>query len=122
MSLLVNSKTIALNRNRNELATDIELAMKDIAKITGAKLDNDLLETSVLLESGLDSLGFAMLVASLEERLGYDPFVISEHAVYPITYGEFVDFYFNNHPEQWILHPPFQILTEMVFVFVLTTK
>lgn len=91
---------IALNINRNELATDIELAMKDIAKMTGANLEKDIMETSVLLESGLDSLGFAMLVASLEERLGYDPFVISEKAVYPVTYGEFIDFYLDNHPKQ----------------------
>jgi acyl carrier protein len=44
-----------------------------------------------LLQSGLDSLGFALIVARLEERLGYDPF---ENArTFPITFGDFVDLY-----------------------------
>lgn len=47
----------------------------------------------VLLETGLDSLGFAILVARLEEELGYDPFLIMEEAVYPVTLGEFIDIY-----------------------------
>ena len=36
----------------------------------------------VLLESGLDSMGFAVLVVELEEVLGFDPFSISEDAFY----------------------------------------
>ena len=47
----------------------------------------------VLLESGLDSLGFAILVALLEEELDYDPFQLMEDAVYPSTLGEFVAIY-----------------------------
>ena len=47
----------------------------------------------VLLESGLDSMGFAVLVVELEEILGFDPFSISEEAFYPSTFGEFVSFY-----------------------------
>ena len=47
----------------------------------------------VLLQSGLDSLGFAMLVAKLENELGYDPFTMMEDAVYPVTFGEFVAIY-----------------------------
>lgn len=43
-----------------------------------------------LLQSGLDSLGFAILVVRLEETLGYDPFVLSDKPVYPRTFGEFV--------------------------------
>jgi acyl carrier protein len=48
---------------------------------------------SVLLETGLDSLGFAILISRLEERLGFDPFSESDEAFYPRTYGEFVAFY-----------------------------
>lgn len=48
---------------------------------------------SILLETGLDSLGFAILVVRLEETLGYDPFVLSTEAYYPKTFGEFVAFY-----------------------------
>ena len=47
----------------------------------------------VLLESGLDSMGFAVLVVELEEILGFDPFSISEEAFYPSTFGQFVSFY-----------------------------
>jgi acyl carrier protein len=49
----------------------------------------------VLLESGLDSLGVAVLVARLEDALGLDPFteVASEDAAYPVTLGAFVGAY-----------------------------
>ena len=47
----------------------------------------------VLLNSGLDSLGFAVLVTRLEMLLGYDPFTIDPNPVYPRTFGEFVMFY-----------------------------
>ena len=47
----------------------------------------------ILLESGLDSLGFAVLVALLEDELGYDPFQLSDTAVYPRTFGEFHQMY-----------------------------
>lgn len=53
----------------------------------------------VLLESGLDSMGFAVLVVELEEVLGYDPFSISEEAFYPSTFGEFVSFYEKHEPK-----------------------
>ena len=54
-----------------------------------SKVDDDM----ALLESGLDSLGFAMLVTELEEALGFDPFTISDEAYYPITFGELINFY-----------------------------
>jgi acyl carrier protein len=47
----------------------------------------------VLLESGLDSLGFAILVARLEDALGLDPFTTSDDVYYPVTLGEFIRFY-----------------------------
>ena len=53
---------------------------------------------TVLLETGLDSLGFAILVTRLEEELGYDPFSLSADAYYPRTYQEFLDFYEENQP------------------------
>ena len=56
-----------------------------------APLKDDLL----LAESGLDSLGFAVLVARLEDRLGFDPFTAAEEAFFPVTFGEFVKVYEN---------------------------
>ena len=47
----------------------------------------------VLANSGLDSLGFAILVARLEDELGIDPFTASEDVHYPVTLGDFVRFY-----------------------------
>lgn len=48
---------------------------------------------TVLLETGLDSLGFAIIVTRLDEELGYDPFTLSDDAFYPQTFGEFCAFY-----------------------------
>ncbi|MDA1382074.1 acyl carrier protein [Plesiomonas shigelloides] len=53
----------------------------------------DIRDDQVLLESGLDSLGFAILVALLEEELDLDPFQQMEEPVYPTTFGEFVAIY-----------------------------
>nr|WP_025534558.1 acyl carrier protein [Vibrio parahaemolyticus] len=54
---------------------------------------DEISDDQVLLESGLDSLGFAILVALLEEELDLDPFQEMEDAVYPTTFGEFVAIY-----------------------------
>jgi hypothetical protein len=52
----------------------------------------------VLLETELDSLGFAVLVTRLEESLGYDPFSLMTEPVYPTTFGEFVAVYEQHAP------------------------
>jgi acyl carrier protein len=63
-------------------------------EVSGSQLTyNEIKDDTVLLNSGLDSLGFAILVARLEEELGFDPFVEMEEAVYPTTFGEFVAIY-----------------------------
>lgn len=48
-----------------------------------------------LLDSGLDSLGIAVLVARLEDHLGVDPFSTSEEVQFPVTVGDFVKAYEN---------------------------
>lgn len=45
-----------------------------------------------LLESGLDSLCFAIIVTRLEDSLGIDPFAADE-TLFPVTFGEFVQLY-----------------------------
>jgi hypothetical protein len=67
--------------------------MAECAAMSGQTLVADLSDDLVLLESGLDSLGFATLVVRLEEELGYDPFTMREEVVYPRTLGEFVAIY-----------------------------
>jgi aryl carrier-like protein len=44
-----------------------------------------------LLQCGLDSLSFALIVARLEDALGYDPFDTAES--FPVTFGDFVKLY-----------------------------
>lgn len=56
-----------------------------------APLTDDL----ILLQSGLDSLCFAILVARLEDALGVDPFTGADDAYYPVTLGDFIKFYEN---------------------------
>jgi acyl carrier protein len=68
--------------------------MEEIAREHG-KILAPLRDDLVLMESGLDSLGFAVLVARLEDRLGVDPFSTAEDALFPVTFGDFVKVYEN---------------------------
>ena len=47
----------------------------------------------VLLDSGLDSLCLAIIVARLEDSLGVDPFDSDEDAEFPVTVGDFIRLY-----------------------------
>jgi hypothetical protein len=58
----------------------------------------ELVDATVLLETGLDSLGFAVLVTRLEDTLGYDPFSLMSEPVYPVTLAEFVGVYQEHSP------------------------
>lgn len=44
-----------------------------------------------LLQCGLDSLSFALIVARLEDAVGHDPFDTAES--FPVTFGDFVKLY-----------------------------
>jgi acyl carrier protein len=54
-----------------------------------------LTDDAILMNTGLDSLCFAVLVARLEDRLGVDPFSASDDLVFPVTLGDFVRVYEN---------------------------
>jgi acyl carrier protein len=66
--------------------------MEQIAREHG-KILAPLKEDLVLADCGLDSLGFAVPVARLEDWLGIDPFSAAEEAVFPVTLGDFVKVY-----------------------------
>jgi acyl carrier protein len=69
-------------------------AMQQVAReqqVTLPPLDDAL----SLHETGFDSLGFAILVARLEDELGIDPFTIAEDAAFPLTVGDFIKAYEN---------------------------
>ncbi len=48
-----------------------------------------------LMESGLDSLCVAVLVASLDDALELDPFAEDENLAFPVTLGDFIQLYEN---------------------------
>lgn len=52
-------------------------------------------DESPLLDSGLDSLCFAIVVSRLEIVLGVDPFSENTDAPFPVNLGEFIRFYEN---------------------------
>jgi acyl carrier protein len=75
---------------RDEITTQFRLvAAEQDKRLT--PLTDDL----PLLDSGLDSLCFAILVTRLEDALGVDPFSASEDASFPVTLGQFISFYEN---------------------------
>ena len=79
------------------IKSDIIAQFQQVAKEQD-KLLAPLVDDLPLLESGLDSLCFAIIVARLEDALGVDPFsaVAAEDVRFPLTLGEFVNFYEND--------------------------
>ena len=73
---------------RSLIATQMQTVASQQNKAL-APLKDDL----ILLDCGLDSLCFAILVARLEDELGYDPFSTDDDVYFPTTFGDFVQFY-----------------------------
>jgi acyl carrier protein len=72
--------------------------LSQIEQIRGGGSHKDLpllTDDLALVESGLDSLGVAVLVTRLEDTLGLDPFDESEMTTPPVTLGEFIRLYEN---------------------------
>ncbi len=66
---------------------------EDVAREQQRKLA-PLSDNLKLLQSGLDSLSFALIVARLEDSLGFDPFETAD--TFPVTFGDFVRLYENH--------------------------
>lgn len=75
---------------RSEVITQFQRVAEEQDKQLAA-LDDNL----AFLDSGLDSLCFAIVVARLEESLGIDPFSMAQDEGFPVTFGEFIRFYEN---------------------------
>jgi len=71
----------------------IAAKFESVAAAQRKPLAGPLADELVLLESGLDSLCFAIIVATLEDELGFDPFTEAEDVYFPVTFGDFVRFY-----------------------------
>ncbi len=69
---------------------------EDVAREQGRRL-SPLSDDLKLLQSGLDSLSFALIVARLEDSLGFDPFDSAEAVTFPVTFGDFIRLY-ESHP------------------------
>jgi acyl carrier protein len=82
---MIRLKTLS---TRSAIITQFEQVAKE-QKRTLAPLNDDL----VLLDSGLDSLCFAIIVARLEDALGIDPFGADEDVEFPVTLSDFINFY-----------------------------
>jgi hypothetical protein len=74
--------------------SEVVIQFKQVAQEQGKRLA-PLTDGLELLNSGLDSLCFAILVSRLEDALGVDPFTASEDTLFPVTFGDFVSFYEN---------------------------
>lgn len=75
-----------------DMRTVIITAIEAVASEQGKPL-KPLVDDLVLLDSGLDSLCFAILVTRLEDEVGFDPFTLSDDVYFPVTLGDFIRFY-----------------------------
>jgi hypothetical protein len=75
-----------------DVRSEITAQFKQVAQEQDRRLA-PLTDDLELLNSGLDSLCFAIIVARLESLLGLDPFSDSEDARFPVTFGDFINFY-----------------------------
>lgn len=73
---------------RSEVISQFQQVAEEQNRVL-APLSDELL----LLESGLDSLCLAVIVARLEDLLGVDPFTNSGDAPFPVTFGDFIRTY-----------------------------
>lgn len=78
-----------MKTNRKTIITDQLLSL---LREEGVEA-KDLQDSNRLADLGLDSLGFAILIARLETSLGFDPFTEALISEYPETLGDFIEIY-----------------------------
>ena len=66
--------------------------INDVAEGQGVTLP-PLTDDLPLMEAGMDSLFFAILVSRLEDATGRDPFATAKASEFPRTLGELIVFY-----------------------------
>jgi hypothetical protein len=74
--------------------SEIIASFEQVAREQGKQLA-PLSDELGLLESGLDSLCLAVVVARLDDSLGLDPFSAEEEVEFPVTVGDFIKLYEN---------------------------
>ncbi|MEV6517267.1 phosphopantetheine-binding protein [Micromonospora chalcea] len=78
-----------------------EIVLREVVKLIKEEggEDAEVSLQSGLVDSGLDSLAFAVLVTRLEQSMGFDPFLALEDEIFPRTVGELVEVYAGNQME-----------------------
>ena len=74
------------------IGSKIEAIIVEVAAENDKKL-RPLTRDLRLMESGLDSLCLAVIVARLEDTLGVDPFNTIDDIAFPVTIGDFIGLY-----------------------------
>ena len=79
---------------RAALRQQIEAVVRQVGAQYEKELVADFGDETSLLDSGLDSLDYAIVVVRLQNELGLDPFgKIRQGSEFPKTFGEFVAAY-----------------------------
>ncbi len=71
---------------------EIMFTFKRVAKEQGRRLA-PLTDELKLTECGLDSLGFVLVVATLEQSVNFDPFQSEDEIDFPLTLRDFIALY-----------------------------
>jgi acyl carrier protein len=77
-----------------DVRTEVIAQFKQVADEQDKEIP-PLTDDLALIDCGLDSLCFAVVVARLENSLGVDPFSTEEDVHFPVTFGDFIGFYEN---------------------------
>ena len=86
--------TLSAEKSCRNVRTEILDLFKQVADEQGKRLE-PLADDLPLMDTGLDSLCFAIIVSRLETVLGVDPFSMNEDAPFPVNLQEFISFYEN---------------------------
>jgi hypothetical protein len=84
----------AHNQATVSLRTAISSTFATVAEEQGKTLE-PLTDDLALMDSGLDSLCIAIIVARLDDDLGLDPFGGGDDMMLPVTFGDFIRIYEN---------------------------
>ena len=86
--------------NKQALTEIIISKMEEACLANDSQLIEDINDETQLMETGLDSLGFAVVVVMLEEELGFDPFAESDEIIYPENFSQFLHIYYDHLNEK----------------------
>jgi len=78
-----------MSMSTRDTITSVFTQVADAQGRTLAPLSDELKMT----DCGLDSLSLAVVVATLEDTLGVDPFNSAEWSDFPVTFADFVQMY-----------------------------